>query len=253
MSRMLIAGNWKMNLTREEALSLTGKLVSTLSEQRAVDIVLCPPFCYIPLVFQGIKGSTIRLGAQNCHPEPNGAFTGEVSAAVLESMEVQFCIVGHSERRQNFSEDDAFIARKIDALLEAGIWPILCVGETLEERKADKTWSVVSGQLKSCLEHVSAEEVSRIAVAYEPVWAIGTGENATPQQAEEIHSKIREYLEETYGTGFAEATRIIYGGSVDGENAPELLNQPNIDGALVGGASLDEEEFEKIVKAAAEA
>lgn len=244
---MLIAGNWKMNLRKEEAVALTSQVVSKVSEYRAADIVLCPAYCYIPVVQQIIRGTTIHLGAQNCYTEQKGAYTGEVSAVMLESLEVQFCIVGHSERRRYFQEDNALIAKKVDALLEESIWPILCVGETLEERKAGKTWQVVSKQLTNCLKEVSPEEISRIAIAYEPVWAIGTGESATPEQAEEIHAKLREHIKVNYGAGVADATRIIYGGSVDVDNAQALLSQPSIDGALVGGASLKAEDFAKIV------
>ena len=247
MPRTLIAGNWKMNLKKEEAVALASQVVSKASEFRAVDVVLCPAFCYIPIVQQIIRGTTIHLGAQNCSTEQKGAYTGEVSAAMLESLEVQFCIVGHSERRGYFHEDDTSIAKKVDALLEESIWPILCIGETLEERKAGKTWQVVSKQLTNCLKQVSPEEVSRIAIAYEPVWAIGAGESATPEQAEEIHAKLREHIKVNYGAGVADATRIIYGGSVDVDNAQALLLQPNINGALVGGASLKAEDFAKIV------
>jgi triosephosphate isomerase len=247
VARMLIAGNWKMNLTKEEAVALTSQVVSKVGEFRAVDVVLCPALCYIPIVQQIIRGTTIHLGAQNCYAEPQGAYTGEVSAAMLESLEVQFCIVGHSERRRYFHEDDALIAKKVDALLEESIWPILCIGETLEERKSGKTWEIVSKQLTKCLKDVSPEEVSRVAIAYEPVWAIGTGESATPQQAEEIHGKLREHIKVKYGAGVAEATRIIYGGSVDVSNAQDLLSQQNINGALVGGASLKADDFAQIV------
>jgi len=245
--RKFIAGNWKMNTTRSEAVVLARAVAEGVGTGRGVDVAVCPPSVYLDAVGQVLAGTAVGLGGQNCYHAAKGAFTGEVSAAMLRDVGCRYVIVGHSERRQLFHETDAEVNRKLLAALEAGLTPILCVGETLAQREAGQTFAVVRGQLAGSLAGLSAEPMARVVIAYEPVWAIGTGVVATPTQAEEVHADLRRWLAERYNPKVAAEVRIQYGGSVTAENAFSLLSQPNIDGALVGGASLKAESFLAIV------
>jgi len=219
-------------------------------ELKNVTVVVCPPFTSLETAVRLIKGTPMLLGAQNMYFEDEGAFTGEVSAKMLQAVGCQYVILGHSERRQLFRETDDFINKKVKKALAAGIIPIVCVGETLEEREKNITHQIVSSQVKGVLKDVSASDTERVIIAYEPVWAIGTGRNATPQQAEEVHLLIRELISVLYGPATAERLIIQYGGSVKPDNAGDLLAQPDIDGALVGGACLKADSFAAIIKAA---
>jgi triosephosphate isomerase (TIM) len=253
--RPLIAGNWKMHRTHLEALQLTQKLAWALSKEDtdAVEVVVCPPFTALRTVGTLIDGDKlpIGLGAQNCHPEPQGAYTGEVSAPMLAKLGCAYVIVGHSERRQQFGETDELVNRKARAALGNGMQPIVCVGETLEEREAGRTAEVVQGQVRGSLAGLPGEQVAGLVVAYEPVWAIGTGRAATAEDAQETIALVRGTVAELAGRSAADGLRILYGGSVKASNAEELAAKPEIDGALVGGASLDADEFATIVKGSA--
>jgi triosephosphate isomerase (TIM) len=250
--RPLIAGNWKMHKTHLEGLQLTQKLAWALSREDtdAVEVVVCPPFTALRTVGTLIDGDKlpIGLGAQNCHQEPQGAFTGEVSAPMLAKLGCAYVIVGHSERRQQFAETDELVNRKARAVLGNGMQPIVCVGETLEQREAGRTAEVVQGQVRGSLAGLPGEQVAGLVVAYEPVWAIGTGRAATAEDAQETIALIRGTVAELAGRSAADELRIQYGGSVKASNAEELAGKPDIDGALVGGASLDADEFAMIVK-----
>jgi triosephosphate isomerase (TIM) len=250
--RPLIAGNWKMHKTHLEGLQLTQKLAWALSREDtdAVEVVVCPPFTALRTVGTLIDGDKlpIGLGAQNCHHEPQGAFTGEVSAPMLAKLGCAYVIVGHSERRQQFAETDELVNRKARAVLGNGMRPIVCVGETLEQREAGRTAEVVQGQVRGSLAGLPGEQVAGLVVAYEPVWAIGTGRAATAEDAQETIALIRGTVAELAGRSAADELRIQYGGSVKASNAEELAGKPDIDGALVGGASLDADEFAMIVK-----
>ena len=245
--KKFICGNWKMHKTSSEALALVRELRQRLNT--AAQVAVAPPFTALGKVKEALVGSPIQLFAQNCHHEKQGAFTGEVSAAMLAELGCDGVILGHSERRQLFGETDEGVARKLKAALEAQLHPIVCVGETLQEREASRTWEVVSRQVRGALGGLPADQVARVTLAYEPVWAIGTGKTATTAQAQEVHGQIRGLLRELAGAA-ADAVRIQYGGSVKPENAAELLAQPDIDGALVGGASLKAEDFARIVAGA---
>ena len=250
MRKPLIAGNWKMNLNGSQAKGLAQALVDRVGQVDRVDIAVCPPFPYIPRVAAVLAGSKIALGAQNCHPEAKGAFTGEVSPAMLADCGCQWVIVGHSERRHGKpQEKDDFIHKKIVGAHTVGLKVILCIGESEAERRANQTQSVVESQLLGCLEVLPADKLSGVAIAYEPVWAIGTGLNATPEQAEEVHQFIRSWVSDHFSADAADATRILYGGSVNAKNAASLLGKPNVDGALVGGASLVADDFIGIINA----
>jgi triosephosphate isomerase (TIM) len=249
--KKLIAGNWKMNKTSADGVSLAAELVSTVGKQTDVDVVICPPFTALESVAKAIDGSTVKLGAQNMHFEPSGAFTGEVSAPMLRAIFANYVILGHSERRAYFGETDAFINKKVVAALKNQLRPILCVGETLAEREAGSTLKVVQTQTEACLEGVSKEQASSVVIAYEPVWAIGTGKVATTEQAQEVHAFIRGLLTKLFTEPVAQKVRILYGGSMKPANAPELLAQNDIDGGLIGGASLEARSFVDLVKAAA--
>jgi len=248
MRKPIIAGNWKMNKNINEALDLVKDLRFKLADVDDVDIVVCPPFISINAVYQFLKGSNIKVGAQNCYFEKKGPFTGEISPSMLKDAGCQYVILGHSERRQIFKEADEFINKKIKAVLAEELFPIVCVGETLEEREKGVTNDVIKKQVNGCLKNLTEEEVLKIIIAYEPVWAIGTGVNATPQQAEEVHKFIRGILLKLYNKDVSESVRIQYGGSVKPDNISQLMAEEDIDGALVGGASLDAESFTKIVK-----
>ncbi len=254
MRKKLIAGNWKMNLTAPEAEALVAALRKHLDPlageiARDREVMVAPPFVAIPAVAAALAGSAIALGAQNMHFEEKGAFTGEVSAPMLKAFAVRYVIIGHSERRHIFNETDELIDRKIKSALHHGLCPILCVGETQEEHDSGRTLEVVLRQLQNGLEAVRDAAVGAVTLAYEPVWAIGTGRNATPQQAAIVHGAIREALKDRYGGAAAEAMRILYGGSVTPENVDSLVSKPDIDGALVGGASLKADSFVRIVRA----
>jgi triosephosphate isomerase (TIM) len=250
LRRKFIAGNWKMNATRAEGIALGAAIAAKIGASSAVDVAVCPPSLYLEAVGLAIKNSAVGLGAQNCYHEAKGAFTGEVSPAMLVDIGCKYVILGHSERRQIFKESNHDVNRKLMAALAAGLAPIVCVGEMLDQRQAGQTATVVREQVEGSLAGLSTEQVLKIVIAYEPVWAIGTGVVATPQQAEEVHADLRRLLETRYNSEVASSVRIQYGGSVNAENAASLLGQPNIDGALVGGASLKAEGFVAIVAAA---
>jgi triosephosphate isomerase len=247
--RKFVCGNWKMHKSAAEAVQLVRELREKLADAPA-QVAVAPPFTALAAVRQAVDGSRIELFAQNCHFEKQGAFTGEVSAAMLRDAGCHGVILGHSERRQYFGESDELIAKKLRAALTEGLHPIVCVGETLQEREAGRTWEVVSRQVRGALAGLDANTLQRITLAYEPVWAIGTGRNATSAQAQEVHRQIRDLLRELGGDPAANANRIQYGGSVKPDNAKELLSQPDVDGALVGGASLKAPDFAAIVSAA---
>jgi len=242
----IVAANWKMHKTRAEAREYCRRFRELVPRDFPVELVIFPPFTALGAVREELSGTAVRWGAQNVHPEPKGAFTGEISLPMLIEHGVSYVIVGHSERRYIFGESDGFIAKKVRAVLGAGPSPILCVGEKLEERKAGRAKEVVEGQLSAALGGLSAEGVSRVVIAYEPVWAIGTGVPARPEDAQEMAAFIREWLAERFGE-VAQGVRIQYGGSVKPVSAPDLMRQPDIDGALVGGASLDPDEFARII------
>jgi triosephosphate isomerase len=243
MRRAFIAGNWKMHLDRAGAAALAARVAKRASEFTNVDIAVCPPFVYLEAVAAAIAGSPVALGAQNMHHQTQGAFTGEVSPAMLIDIGCKYVILGHSERRAIFRESNDDVNKKVHAALAAGLTPIVCVGEQLGEREAGRTLEVVREQFDGSLAGVSAEQMATVVIAYEPVWAIGTGKVATPEQAEQVHADLRKLIESRYNATVAAELRIQYGGSVKPDNARSLLSQPNIDGALVGGASLKADDF----------
>ena len=238
-----------MHTTSREAAALA-TAIARGADEVDVDLAVCPPFVYLESVASALKGRPVATGAQNMYFEPKGAFTGEISAAMLKDIGCRYVILGHSERRHVFGEPDELIGAKVKAAIEAGLHPIFCVGETLDERDAGKTLEVVERQVRAGLTSASGDTLTSITIAYEPVWAIGTGRNATPQQAQEIHAEIRRLLGSLYGDDVAQVVRIQYGGSVKPENARDILAQPDVDGALVGGASLKADSFLAIAKAA---
>lgn len=250
MRKKFIAGNWKMNTTRAEGLALAAAVAKGVGNASDVEVAVCPPSVYLAAIGEAIAGSAVGLGAQNCYHESKGAFTGEVSPAMLVDVGCRYVILGHSERRAIFKESNADVNRKVLAALAGGLTPIVCVGETLAERQAERTTAVVREQIEGSLANLTADQVVKLVIAYEPVWAIGTGVVATPEQAEAVHADLRKLLETRYTTAVASSVRIQYGGSVNAENAATLLGQPNIDGALVGGASLKADGFMAIVAAA---
>ncbi len=250
MRRKLIAGNWKMYPNRASAVALARGITQRASDFGRLDLLVCPPFVYLLSVGESLSGSSVALGGQNMYYEPDGAFTGEISAAMLLDVGCRYVILGHSERRHILGETDTDVNRKTLAALAAGLTPIVCVGELLSEREAGQTATVIKRQFDGSLANVSADQIQRVVVAYEPVWAIGTGKVATPEQAEEVHADLRRLLRERYNDASAQSVRILYGGSVKPSNAGELLSQPNIDGALVGGASLKVDDFLGIAAAA---
>ena len=249
--RPLIAGNWKMHRTEAEAVTLVAALSERIPARPVAEVVLLPPFTALAAVRDAMPGDgRFALGAQNCHWEKEGAFTGEISAWMLLAAGCSYVLAGHSERRQLFGETDALVNKRARGALAAGLHPIICVGETLGERDSGQTLAVCTGQLARSLAGISPDEMTRVTVAYEPVWAIGTGRTATPEQAQEVHAHVRQALGRLFGDVVARATRIQYGGSVKASNAAELLGQPDVDGALVGGASLDAASFAAICMAA---
>jgi triosephosphate isomerase len=250
MRRKFIAGNWKMNTSRAEGVALAGAIAAKVGAASEVEIAVCPPALYLEAVGKALAGSAVGLGAQNCYHEAKGAFTGEFSPQMLVDLGCKYVILGHSERRAIFKESNQDVNRKVLAALGVGLTPVMCVGETLAERQADRTAAVVREQMEGSLAGLSAEQMLKVVIAYEPVWAIGTGVVATSEQAEAVHADLRKLLETRYNSAVASSVRIQYGGSVNAENAATLLGQPNIDGALVGGASLKADSFLAIVAAA---
>jgi len=246
--KLIVAGNWKMNKTVAEATELVTQLKIDLGQLTTVDVVVCPVFTALQAVSDQLKDSTIRLGAQNMSEHETGAHTGEVAADMLRELRVRHVILGHSERRADQGEGDALVNAKAKAALAAGLLPIVCVGETLEQREADETEAVVGGQLTGSLAGLTAAQLEDVVLAYEPVWAIGTGRTATPEQAQEVHAFIRAQLAGSHDESVAKRMRIQYGGSVKPGNAQDLMGQPDVDGALVGGASLEAHSFVEIIK-----
>jgi triosephosphate isomerase len=241
--RPILAGNWKMNLERKSALGLASAVRDRVGEREDVEVALFPPFVYLDEVARLLSGAKVKVGAQNCCDEASGAFTGEISAAMLVDVGCDWVILGHSERRHLYGEGDALVGAKVKAALAAGLKPIVCVGETLEEREGKATEQVVSRQLSAALAGVARADMARLVVAYEPVWAIGTGKTATPEQAGEVHRHLRGALGGLHDMEVAKATRILYGGSVKPDNVRALMQVADIDGCLVGGASLKAESF----------
>ena len=250
MRKKFIAGNWKMFTTAATAEQLARAVVKGLGGERRFSVAVCPPFPYLERVAKVVRGTPVGLGGQNLYPEKEGAFTGEVSPAMLVDLGCQYVIIGHSERRHKLGETDEFINRKVRAALAAGLQVILCVGETLEEREANRTEGVLNEQLTGGLAEVTSEAQGGVVLAYEPVWAIGTGRNASPEQAQEAHAFLRQRVGDLCGAAAAGALIIQYGGSVKPDNAGQLLKQPDVDGALVGGASLQADQFLAIARAA---
>ena len=250
--RYLIAGNWKMNNTSFEAVELFNEINIEIGRITEVAIAVCPPFTALESLARLVEDSNIQLGAQNMHQAISGAYTGEISASMLHSLFCSFVILGHSERRTYFAESDSIVNEKVKAALESNLKPILCVGETLEEREGGKTQEVVERQVKRGLESIDRKKAEKLVVAYEPVWAIGTGRNATPDVAQETHRNIRAILTELFSDNLANRIRILYGGSMKSQNASELLDQPDIDGGLIGGGALDPRTFIRIVEIALE-
>lgn len=253
MRKYFIAGNWKMNLTLSEAKKLLSDLQAKLDgiDANKVEIGVCPPFVYLSAIREFLQGSRvpIALGCQNMHWEKSGAFTGEISGGMIADIGCSYVIIGHSERRHVFGETDEMVEKKVPAAFANGLLPIVCVGETLKQREGQETLAVVKNQVERALAKLTPAQIQATTIAYEPVWAIGTGKAATAQMAQEVHKMIRNLLQEKYGQSIADIVRIQYGGSVKAKNAAELLAQPDIDGCLVGGASLDSEDFAGIVKA----
>ena len=248
--KKVIAGNWKMNKTSADGVTLVQEIVAAVGKQADVEVIVCPPFTGIESAGKALEGSNVRLGAQNMHHEASGAFTGEVSAPMLRAIFATHVILGHSERRSYFGETDASVNKKVLSALKNQLRPIFCVGETLAEREAGATLKVVQTQVERGLEGVSKELAATVVVAYEPVWAIGTGKVATTEQAQEVHAFIRGLLVKLFGDVVAQKVRILYGGSMKPSNAPELLAQKDIDGGLIGGAALEARSFVELVTAA---
>jgi triosephosphate isomerase len=253
MRQNLVAGNWKMNMTYQDGLALVSEITNMVADEvtgaQAPQVVICPPFPLLHGVGKLLPaGSRFHLGAQNCHQKESGAFTGEVSPKVLASVGCEYVILGHSERRQYFGEDDELLSQKLNAALAAGLTPIFCVGESLDTREADETFSYIAKQLKDGLFHLSNEDFAKVVIAYEPIWAIGTGKTATSAQAQEVHAFIREQIAGAYDAEAAQNTTILYGGSANAQNARELFSQPDVDGGLIGGASLKSRDFTEIIK-----
>jgi len=252
MRQQIVAGNWKMNKTREEALALTSEIVNMVRDEvrgNSPQVVLCVPFVHLASVGKLIENQpNLALGAQNCHQKASGAFTGEISAAMLQSVGTQYVILGHSERRQYFGESNELLRDKTNTVLENGMRPIFCCGESLEQREAGIHFELVCNQLTESLFHLSAEQFGKVVIAYEPIWAIGTGKTATSEQAQEMHARLRSHIASKYGASVADATTILYGGSANPGNARELFAQPDVDGGLIGGASLKSRDFLDIIK-----
>ncbi|MDE2489739.1 MAG: triose-phosphate isomerase [Elusimicrobia bacterium] len=246
LRRPLIAGNWKMNLTLAQSAELA-RAVAAGAAAASGEVAVCVPFTAIPVVAEVLRGSPVRLGGQDCYWEAQGAYTGEISAGMLKDAGCRMAILGHSERRKLFGETDEHVNRKLAAVLKAGLTPIVCVGETLDERETQKTWRVLETQAAGALKGFAPADLAPVVLAYEPVWAIGTGKTATPAQAQEAHLFLRAQLKKLYGEALAAGTRILYGGSVTADNVDVLMAQPDVDGALVGGASLKKDAFLRIM------
>jgi triosephosphate isomerase (TIM) len=251
MRKKIVAGNWKMNKTLEEARILTSELMGMVADEvkNDAEVVICTPFLYLMSLKNQLGNSKIKVGAQNCSEHDSGAYTGEVSAAMIKSIEILYVIVGHSERRQYFGETNKTLAIKVDKALAHSLTPIFCCGEPLEIREKGTHEALVKQQVEESLFHLSAEALQTVVIAYEPVWAIGTGKTATSQQAQDMHAVIRKHLASKYGQAVADSISILYGGSVKADNAKELFACPDVDGGLVGGASLKSREFVEIIKA----
>jgi triosephosphate isomerase len=247
--KLFIAGNWKMNLDMAGATALATALRESIGSIDQIELAVFPPYVYLPAVVDALEGSTVGVGAQNMYYEDSGAFTGEISSGMILDVGCKYVLLGHSERRHVLGEEDEGINRKVRKAIDAGLDVVLAVGELLEQREAEKTEQVVTEQVEKGLAGVDKSAMAKVTIAYEPVWAIGTGKTATPDQAQEVHALIRSLLENTYDGEVAQGTRIQYGGSVKPANAADLLGQPDVDGALVGGASLKTEDFTAIVKA----
>ncbi len=248
----MIVGNWKMFKTAQEAVNLVQTIKAGVKISDC-NVVICPPFTALSKVAEVLRGSSIQLGAQNMHPETEGAFTGEISPGMIKDLDCRYVILGHSERRQYFKEDNVFINEKVKTALKYSLVPILCMGETLAEREARHQFEIVKEQFDLSLKDLTKEEIAKTVIAYEPVWAIGTGKTASPEQAEQMQSYIRRLLKEKYGEDIAARVPILYGGSVKPDNIADLMKKPNVDGALVGGASLKAETFVQIVTQAVQA
>ncbi len=248
--KAIIAGNWKMNKTRPEAKALLTELAPMVADVKSVEIVACVPFTNLETALAATEGTNIKIGAENCHFEKSGAFTGEISADMLAEMGVEYVVLGHSERRQYFAETDETVNKRTKAALAAGLKPIVCVGELLWERECNITEEVIARQIKLDFFGISADDLKKCVIAYEPVWAIGTGKTATADQAEEVCAFIRATLAKLYGADVAETITIQYGGSMNAANAAELVSKKNVDGGLIGGASLKAADFTTIIKAA---
>ena len=250
--KTIIAGNWKMNKTPAEAKALIEEMKPLLSKTKWCEMVLCVPFTDIQAAVKAAKGSKIAIGAENMHFEKSGAFTGEISADMLKELGVKYVIIGHSERRQYFNETDEACGKKVQVALENGLRPILCVGESLTEREQDVTMEVIRKQIKIALQNVAVEDIKKVVIAYEPIWAIGTGKTATAEQAQEVCEHIRLVVRKLYDAKTARAVPVLYGGSMNAKNCEELLACPDIDGGLIGGASLKPADFSVILGAASE-
>lgn len=248
MRKVFVAGNWKMNTDRAGGVGLVGELAGMVHECDGLEVAVCPPFVYLDALLKAADGTIVKVGAQNCYFEPDGAFTGEVSAQMLADLNCDYVILGHSERRHVFGETDELIAKKVTAALATGVKVIFCVGELLDEREANITQDVVKRQIEAGLFDLSAEQMTDITVAYEPVWAIGTGLTATPADANEVHGFIRGMIDGKFGSAVADSLTIQYGGSVKPDNTFDLMSQSDIDGALVGGASLKADSFAAIIE-----
>lgn len=250
MRKKIVAGNWKMNKTLHEGVELASEIVEAAPEEvdNEVKLILCTPFIHLTELAKLVKGSTVSLGAQNCHQESSGAFTGEVSVDMIRSAGAEYVIIGHSERREYFEEDDSVLAKKLDKVLEAGLTPLFCCGETLAQRDGGHANSVVQRQLENGVFHLDKQNFAKIVIAYEPVWAIGTGVTATPGQAQEMHAIIRNMIAEKYGNEISQNLSILYGGSCKPSNAAELFKNEDVDGGLIGGASLKASDFIDIAK-----
>ncbi len=251
MRQKIVAGNWKMNNTLDEGLKLTTEIANMVADEVRGDVrvILAPPFIHLSQVKSLIKDTDkLFLSAQNCNENESGAYTGEVSTSMLSSIEVEYVIIGHSERREYFNESNEQLAKKIDATLSEGLLPIFCCGESLEVRESGDFISFICNQINESLFHLSTEQFSKVVIAYEPIWAIGTGKTASSEQAQDVHAEIRKYVASKYGDKIADETTILYGGSAKPANAPELFACPDVDGGLIGGASLKSRDFVDIVK-----
>jgi len=249
MRKKIVAGNWKMNMDYNEGVSLFSEIVNMVRDEKKGDqiAVICPPYLHLNSLAQ-LSNGVVKIGAQNCHQNESGAYTGEISAKMIKSTGAEYVIIGHSERRQYFAESDALLAEKTTIALQNGLTPLFCIGETLDERNNGSYYKVLESQLENGVFGFSAADFSKIVIAYEPVWAIGTGLTASPEQAQDIHAFIRSKIEAKYGMTIADDTTILYGGSCNPKNAAELFAQPDIDGGLIGGASLKSRDFADIVK-----